>query len=117
MRRRLTLGWHGTRAELQTLHLDKPADCHLVSDKGTGRKYPEATARIVRLTYDIGVMKGSLDDTNAGITPGYPQKPFCHPFRSAVNAHTKTEVTFGLVPLCRKESSSHLHLTRKSFIT
>ena len=82
-----------------------------------GRKYPEATARIVRLTYDIGVMKGSLDDTNAGITPGYPQKPFCHPFRPAVNAHTKTEVTFGLVPLGRKESSSHLHLTRKSFIT
>jgi hypothetical protein len=22
----------------------------------------------------------SLDDTNASITPGYPQKPLCHPF-------------------------------------
>jgi len=37
---------------------------------GDGRKYPEANARIVRLTYDTWVMKGSLDDTNASITPG-----------------------------------------------
>jgi hypothetical protein len=36
--------------------------------------------RIVRLTYDTGVMKGSLDDTNASITPKYPQKLPCHPF-------------------------------------
>jgi hypothetical protein len=35
---------------------------------------------IVRLTYDTGVMRGSLDDTNASITPGYPQKPFCTHF-------------------------------------
>jgi predicted nucleic acid-binding protein len=36
--------------------------------------------------------------------------------RPAATAHIEPEVTFGLVPLCRKESSSHLHLTRKSFI-
>jgi hypothetical protein len=49
--------------------------------------------------------------------PGYPRKPLCHPFRPAVNARNKPGVTFGLVLLCRKKSSSLLHLTRKSFIS
>jgi hypothetical protein len=46
----------------------------------------------------------SLDDTNASITPGYPQKPFCHPFGPAANTHPKSEVTFGLVPQCQKKN-------------
>jgi hypothetical protein len=43
--------------------------------------------------------------------------PLCHPFRPAVNARNKPEVTVGLVPLHRKKSSTHLHRTRKSAIS
>jgi hypothetical protein len=66
-------------------------------DKGTGRKYPEANARIVRLTYDTAVMKGSLGDTNASITPAYHKSPSAIPFHPAANSHIQPEVTFGLV--------------------
>ena len=65
----------------------------------------------------VEAFHNSLDDANASIAPGYPQKPFCHPFRPAANVHTKPEVTFSPVLLCRKNSSRHLHLTRKSFIS
>ena len=85
--------------------------------RGRDGSTPEANARIVKLTYDTGVMKGTLDNTNASIAPAYPQKPFCQPFPPAANAHTKPKVTSARVPLCRKQSSSHLHLSRKSFIS
>jgi hypothetical protein len=44
----------------------------------------------------------SLDDTNASVTPRYPQNPHRHPFHPAVKRHNKTGVTFSFVLLCRK---------------
>jgi len=59
--------------------------------------------------------QNTLDHGNAG-TSGYPQNPVCQPFHPVTNADSKP-VTFGLVLLCRKNSSTHLHLTRKSCIS
>ena len=59
----------------------RPIDAHAGMQDGKERGKIRGRDGVKKLTYDTGVMKGSLDDTNAGITPGYPQRPFCHPFR------------------------------------
>jgi hypothetical protein len=44
----------------------------------------------------------SLDDTNAGITPGYHKSSSVTISSRSQRAHTKAKVTFGLVLPCRK---------------
>jgi hypothetical protein len=50
----------------------------------------------------VAFQNTSDDGGNASITPEYPQNPVSHHLHPAASAHAKPEVTFGLVPLCRK---------------
>jgi hypothetical protein len=46
--------------------------------------------------------QNTLDHGNAGITPGYPQNPICHPLHPAANAHAKPELPLGLYSCAEK---------------
>ena len=46
--------------------------------------------------------QNTLDNGNAGITPGYLQSPICHPLHPAAKAHGKPELPLGLYSCAEK---------------